>query len=145
MNTVYDKVMEYKKKYHGGVAWRLMRHSNVVERHLNPDEIVTYAFPGQKNDNFWDFYSTCVVCLTNHRILIGQKNLFFGYSLTSITPDLFNDMEVYQGIIWGKVVIDTIKETVILTNLDKNALADIETNITQFMMGEKEKYGYKKD
>lgn len=81
-----------------------------------------YAFPGQQNDNFWDVFSTCVICLTNHRILIGQKHLLFGYSLTSITPDLFNDMEVYQGLIWGKVVIDTMKEVVILTNLDKHAL-----------------------
>ena len=141
MNLVYNKVMEYVHKYHGGVAWRLKKHSGVVELHLNPDEEVLYAFPGQKNDNFWDVFSTCVICLTNHRILIGQKHLIFGYSLTSITPDLFNDMEVYQGLIWGRVVIDTIKEVVILTNLDKHALSNIETNITQFMMAEKEKYG----
>ncbi len=141
MNPVYSKVMEYVHKYHGGVAWRLRKHSAVVELHLNPDEEVLYAFPGQQNDNFWDVFSTCVICLTNHRILIGQKHLLFGYSLTSITPDLFNDMEVYQGLIWGKVVIDTMKEVVILTNLDKHALPNIETNITQFMMEEKEKYG----
>lgn len=141
MNPVYDKVLQYVHKYHGGVAWRLKTHSHVVELHLNPGEEVIYAFPGQKNDNFWAMFSTCVVCLTNHRILIGQKHLIFGYSLTSITPDLFNDMEVYQGLIWGKVTIDTIKEVVILTNLDKHSLPDIETNITQFMMKEKEKYG----
>lgn len=140
MNPVYNKVLEFKHKFHGGIAWRLKKHSHVVEIHLNPGEEVLYAFPGQKNDNFWDVFSTCVVCLTNHRLLIGQKNLLFGYSLTSITPDLFNDMEVYQGMIFGRIVIDTVKELVILTNLDKHALPDIETNITQFMIEEKEKY-----
>ena len=38
MNPVYSKVMEYVHKYHGGVAWRLRKHSAVVELHLNPDE-----------------------------------------------------------------------------------------------------------
>src|SRR5574344_3131111 len=140
MGIVYNKIMEYQRKHHGGVAWRLKKHSAVVEIHLNPDEIVLYAFPGQKNDSYLDIFSTCVVCLTNHRILIGQKNLIFGYSLTSITPDLFNDMEVYRGLIWGRVVIDTIKEVVILTNLDKHSLPEIETNISQLMMKEKKKY-----
>jgi hypothetical protein len=112
--------------------------------HLNPDEEVLFAFPGQKNDNFWNIFETCVVCLTNHRILIGQKNLIFGYSLTSITPDLFNDMEVYQGLFFGKVVIDTIKEVVVLTDLDKHSLPAIETNVTQLMMQEKMKYGSQK-
>lgn|SRR5574344_2085107 len=140
MSPVYNELLKFQNKYHGGIAWRLKKHCAVVDLHLNPDEIVIFAFPGQKNDNFWNFFSTCVVCLTNHRILIGQKNLIYGYSLTSITPDLFNDMEVYQGLIWGKVVIDTIKEEVILTNLDKHSLPDIETNITQLMMREKQKY-----
>ena len=68
----------------------------------------------------------------------------FGYSLNSITPDLFNDMQIFKGLIWGKVTIDTVKETVILTNLDKNSLIEIETVISQFMMEEKKKYGYKR-
>lgn len=140
MGAIYNEVIKFTNKYHGGIAWRIKKHCDVIEMHLNPDEIAIFAFPGQKNDNFWNVFSTCVVCLTNHRILIGQKNLIYGYSLTSITPDLFNDMEVYQGLIWGKVVIDTIKEVVILTNLDKHSLPEIETNISQLMMKEKQKY-----
>jgi hypothetical protein len=143
MGAVYNQIVNYQNKFHGGIAWRLAKHASVIELHLNPDEMVIYAFPGQRNDSFWNVFSTCIVCLTNKRLLIGQKNLIFGYSLTSITPDLFNDMEVYQGLIWGRVVIDTVKEVVILTNLDKHALPEIETNITQFMIKEKQKYASK--
>ncbi len=142
MKDVYSFALAFKKKYSKTVTWnRLKKHSRVIEQHLNPDEEVLYAFAGQKNDNPLDLFSTVVVALTNKRILIGQKRVLFGYSLTSITPDLFNDMEVYRGILWGKITIDTVKEVIILTNLDKNSLAEIETNITDFMMKEKQKYG----
>ena len=145
MASVYEHVMNFKKKFPKTVTWhRLKKHSDVVERHLNPGEEVLYAFAGQKNDNPLDFFSTSVICLTNKRILIGQKRVLFGYSLSSITPDLFNDMQIYRGIFWGKITIDTIKEVVIITNLDKNSLPEIETNISEFMMKEKQKYAQSK-
>ena len=142
--SCFEKVKEFKKKYPGTVAWRLYQNASVVEEHLNPDEEVIYAFAGQKNDSFLDFFTTAVVVLTNKRILIGQKRVLFGYSLNSITPDLFNDMQIFRGLLWGKVTIDTVKETVILTNLDKESLIEIETTITEFMMEEKKKYGYRR-
>ncbi len=141
--SCFDKVKDFKKKYPKTVAWRLYQNSSVVEEHLNPDEEVLYAFVGQKNDNFLDFFTTAAVILTNKRILIGQKRILFGYSLNSITPDLFNDMQIFRGLLWGKITIDTVKETVILTNLDNNSLVEIETIISQFMMEEKKKYGYR--
>ena len=49
-------------------------------------------------------------------------------------------MQVYQGLIWGKVTIDTVKEEVVITNLAKDSLREIETEITEFMMEEKKKY-----
>ena len=142
--SCYEKIKEFKNKYPGTIAWRLYQNAKVVEEHLNPDEEIIYAFAGQKNDSFLDFFTTAAVVLTNKRILIGQKRVLFGYSLNSITPDLFNDMQIFKGLIWGKVTIDTVKETVILTNLDKNSLIEIETVISQFMMEEKKKYGYKR-
>ena len=45
-----------------------------------------------------------------------------------------------SGMIWGKVYIDTVKETIILSNVSKAALDDIETQITEYMMTEKKKY-----
>ena len=109
MGQVYDHITLYKKKFPGGVTWwRLKKHANVIEQHLNPGEYIKYAFAGQKNDKFYDFTSTAVIAITNKRILIGQKRVVWGYFLSSITPDLYNDMQVYQGLIWGKIIIDTV-------------------------------------
>ena len=145
MGMTYNKLSEYLRKYHGGIAWRIKKHCDIVDLHINPDEIVLYAFVGQKNDSFTAIFSTCVVCLTNKRILIGQKGVLWGYHLNSITPDLFNDLEVHQEIIWGRVVIDTVKEVVTISNIDKKALPEIETNISSYMMKEKRKYVQKEE
>lgn len=141
MSVVYDQVMSFRKKYKGGIAWRIKKHCDVIDKHLNPGEKVLYAFCGQKNLEFYDIFTTCVVVLTNKRLLIGQKRVVFGYFLGSITPDLYNDLQVYQGLFFGKITIDTVKEEVVLSNLPKGSLDEIETNITEFMMKEKQKYG----
>lgn len=140
MRVVYEQIKEFNKKYGSSVMWRIKKHSAVIEKHLNPGEEVKYAFAGQLNDNPLNIYCTAAVALTNKRILIGQKNILFGYSLNAITPDLFNDMQIKEGIIWGKVTIDTAKEVITITNLSKNSLDEIETNISEFMMKEKQKY-----
>ena len=143
MGQVYNKAVMFKRKYPGGVIWRLKKHCEVVEQHLNPGETVEFVFAGQKNDSFVDIFHTCVIALTNKRIIIGTKRLLWGYFLTSVTPDLYNDLTVYQGLFWGKIIIDTIKEEVIVTNLTKKGLNAIETNISEMMMREKKKYGPK--
>lgn len=140
MGAVYEKALEFKRKNRGGIAWNLKKHCAVVEKHLNPGEEVEFAFAGQKNDTFYEFFQTCVVVLTNKRILIGQKRVVWGYFLSSITPDLYNDLFVYQGLLWGKIKIDTVKEEVTISNLPKGGLDDIETNISEMMMNEKQKY-----
>ena len=142
MGKVYEQAKMFKKKYPHTITWfRLKKHAAIIEKHLNPGEEPIYSFPGQRNDNMLDIVATCVVCLTNERILIGQDYLLVGYSLSSITPDLFNDMQVYEGLLFGKIVIDTIKEEVYITNLDKRSLPEVETAISSFMMEEKKKYG----
>jgi hypothetical protein len=145
MNLVYDSLVKFQKKNPGSVAWRVKKHCEVIEKHLNPGEEVVFTFAGQKNDAFYDVFRTSVVVLTNKRILIGRKRLLWGYFLSSITPDLYNDLLVYQGLIWGKIVIDTVKEEVTISNLSKKGLADIETNITEMMMREKMKYKTRED
>ena len=140
MGAVYEKALEFKRKNRGGIAWNLKKHCEVVEKHLNPGEEVEFAFAGQKNDSFYEFFQTCVVVLTNKRILIGQKRVVWGSFLSSITPDLYNDLFVYQGLLWGKIKIDTVKEEVTISNLPKGGLDDIETNISEMMMNEKQKY-----
>lgn len=140
MSTVYNKLKEFKSKYPSTIAWRMKKHAKVVENYLNPGEEVRYAFPGQKGNSSMDFFSTFVVVLTNKRILLAQKRLLWGHTYLAITPDMFNDLTVNSGIIWGKLYIDTVKEYVMLSNISKRALDEIETEITEYMMKEKRKY-----
>ena len=145
MASVYEKLKEFKKKYPSTIAWRLKSHANVIEKHLNPGEEVTYAFAAQKGLSSIDIFSTFAVVLTNKRILLAQKRVLFGYTFLAINPDMFNDLTVHSGIIWGKVLIDTIKETVLLSDISKKAMNDIETQITEYMMEEKKKYTLNND
>ncbi len=140
MSSVYEKVLKFKQKYPITVGWRLKQNSSVVEKHLNPDEEVLYAFIAQRNENPLNIFASAVVALTNKRILVGRKRVIIGYFLNSITPDMFNDLTVSGGLIWGKVNIDTIKENVTLSNISNDALTEIETEISSYMMEEKKKY-----
>ena len=139
-NSVYKKVLEFKHRHPGTIAWRLKQNSSIIEKHLNPDEEVLYAFAAQKNDSSFDIFGTAVIAITNKRILIGRKRVVIGYFLNAITPDMFNDLKVAGGLIWGKIYIDTVKEFVTLSNISLSALDEIETNITEYMMEEKKKY-----
>ena len=140
MNNVYLMLKEFKKKYGATICWRLKSHSKIIEKHLNPGEEVNYCFAAQKGMSIHDIFSTCAVVLTNKRILLAQKRVIYGYSFLAITPDMFNDLTVDSGLIWGQINIDTVKETVVLSFVDKHALNEIETQITEYMMGEKKKY-----
>jgi hypothetical protein len=137
---VYGKVLKFKKRNKGTIAWRLKAHSKVIEKHLNPGEEVVYAFAGQKGFSSFEMFNTYVIVVTNKRLLLAQKRVFFGYLFLSVTPDMFNDLTVSSGIIWSKVIIDTIKEVMTISNISKSAVSEIETAITETMMNEKKKY-----
>ena len=137
----YKKVLEFKKKYKGTLAFRLKAHCKVLDKHLNPGEKIVYVFAGQKNSSSIAVPNTFVVALTNKRLLFARKRLFFGYFFYAVTPDMFNDLTVKMGLVWGKVYIDTVKEFVCLSNIQKEALPEIETASTGYMMEEKKKYG----
>ena len=140
MNKTLESLKKFKSKYPLTIAWRLRAHSKVIERHLNPGETVNFVFAAQKGYSSFDIFSTFVVVLTNKRILLAQKRVLWGYTFLSVTPDMFNDLTVHSGLIWGKVYIDTVKETMVLSNIDKAALDPIETQVTEYMMTEKKKY-----
>ena len=140
MGKVYEQALKFKEKYPFTIGWRLKQNASIVEKHLNPGEEPIYTFVAQKNDNPLDIISTGVVCLTNKRILIGRKRIIIGYWLDSITPDMFNDLKVKSGILWGKIHIDTVKEYITLSNISKEALSEIETNISSYMMEAKKLY-----
>ena len=141
MGKVYDQVCMFKAKYPGTITWwRLRKHARVVEDNLMSDEEPIYSFAGQRNDNMLDWFSTNVCTVTNKRIIIGCDHIITGYTLISITPDMFNDLTVYKGIIFGKITLDTIKEMVVFTNLDKKSLPEIQNAISENMMEQKKEY-----
>ena len=142
MNSLtYLKLKEFKKKYPSTIGWRLKRHAKIIDKHLNSDEVVDYAFYAQKNDNPLDIITTYAIVLTNKRLILATKRVLWGYFFTTVTPDMFNDLKVEDSLIWGRVYIDTVKEFISLSNISKKALPEIETNITSFMIREKQKYG----
>ena len=145
MGEVYQLVHKFKKKYPATVAWRLKKHCKIVEKFLNPGEEVIYGFCGQKNENSADMFSTYAVALTNKRILIAQKRVLFGYSYYTVTPDMYNDMQVFGGLIWGKIYIDTVKELVVVSNISKSALSEIETVVSEYMIQMKKKFVTRKE
>ena len=140
MGSIIKEVVDFKRKYPGGIAWRVKKHAKVLEDYIDKDEKIIYAFCAQKNDTFGEIFNTFAVCLTNKRIILGHKRVLWGSFFYTITPDLYNDMQIYKGLLWGKITIDTVKELVVLTNLPKKSLDEIETNISNFMIKAKKNY-----
>ena len=138
--TVLGCVLEFKKRYPSTVMWRIRKHCKVIDKHLNPKEKVLYAFAGQMNDSSSDIIDTAVLCVTSDRIMIAQDQILYGYTLNSITPEMYNDLQVHSGIFWGKIIIDTVKEVIVFSNLSKKSLDEIETIISMYMMEAKKLY-----
>lgn len=138
--TVLQCVLEFKKRYPSTIMWRVKKHAAVIQKHLNPKEKVLYAFAAQQNDTATKIFDTAVLCVTSDRIIIAQDQILYGYTLKSITPEMYNDLSVFSGIFWGKITIDTVKEVVTFSNFTKRALPEIESIITMYMMEAKKLY-----
>ena len=145
MSKCYEIVSRFKKKYPSTIAFRVKKHCEIIDMHLNPDEEIIYAFAAQKNESSLMIFNTNVIALTNKRIMIATKRVLWGYFFISITPDMYNDITICRKLIWGDVTIDTIKETVVLSNISPQALPEIETVISEYMMKEKKKYKLKEE
>ena len=143
MNS-YDMIRKFLKRYPFTIAWRTKQHCKIIDKHLNPGEQILYMFAGQKNDRMSEIFNTYVVALTDKRIMVGTKRLIFGYFFKSITPDMYNDLTIQKGLLFGRVVLDTIKEVITITNIDPKALSEIESNITEIMIEQKKKYAIEK-
>lgn len=140
MKSAYEFALEFKKRHPMTIGWRIKQNASVIDRHINPDEKILYAFIGQKNNNPFNLWSSAVVAITNKRILIGRKRVVIGYFLNAVTPDMFNDLKVTSGIIWGKIYIDTVKEFIVISHLAKSSLDEIESAVSSYMMEEKKNY-----
>ncbi len=141
----YELLKKFRNKFPGSVAWRVKKHCKIIDMHLNPNERINFIFAGQLDIKPLSLFNTGVIAVTNERLIIAQKKLIVGYKFSSITPDLYNDLTVKAGLIWGTIIIDTVREQVYVSDLDKEALPEIETEITMFMQEAKKKYAKKKD
>lgn len=139
MSSIYNKVKEFKNKYPGTICWRLKKHSKIIDENLFENEEIKYAFAAQYNQSHGKIFDTAIIAITNKRIMIAQDYVLVGYELNSITPELYNDMQIHSGLLWGMVTIDTVKETMYFTNISKKALSEIQKNITSNMMEAKAK------
>ena len=135
---IYNMVSKFKKKYPMTIVFRLKKHAKVVEDILDKDEEVYYTFCGQRNDSSM-LFDSCVVALTSKRIIVGEKRLLFGYYLITISTKLFNDLTINSNIFWGRIEIDTVKEHLFVSNLDKKSLDEIETSVNDIMLKNKER------
>lgn len=141
MNKTYNSLNLFMKKYPLTMAWRIKAHAKVVDDHLAANEQILYAFAGQNNESAVEILNTYVIVITNKRIILARKRLLFGYFFKSITPDMYNDLSLNKGLIWGRVIIDTIKEVIRITNIDAAALPEIDEKIHTIMLEQKKEFG----
>lgn len=140
INFIYRQARKFRRKHPLSIAFRLKAHSKILAKHLNNGEKIKYVFAAQKGPSSFDIVSTYVIAVTDRRIMIARKRILFGYFFLAITPDLFNDIKVRMGLLWAKIEIDTVKEYIILSNVQSSAASEIETAITQYVMKEKKKF-----
>ena len=144
-DNAYSKLMNFKNEYPMCVTWfRLKKHASIIDKHLNPNEQILYIFAGQLDNNHLSFFNTGVVAITNERIMIAQNRLIVGYKFSSVTFDLYNDLYVDSGLIWGIVCIDTIKEKIFISNLDKKCLPEVETSISTIVREARDTFNKRK-
>lgn len=141
MSNNYKLIRDFVNKFPMTIAWRIKRHYKVINNHINDGEDILYMFAGQKNDGYLNIFNTYIVAFTNKRIIVATKRVLFGYFFKSITPDMYNDLTVHRGLIWGKITLDTVKEVITISNLDVRSLDDIESNVTEIMIKHKKEYG----
>ena len=62
--------------------------------------------------------------------------MLWGYTYLAITPDMFNDLTIKMGIIWGKVYIDTVKELVVLSNITFDSISIATVSVVKGIIKE---------
>lgn len=140
MKSTYEQAKEFKNKFPFTIAFRIKKHAEVIDKHLHDGEKTSYVFCGQKGKASLFFNKSCVVAITNERLVVGQKRLFWGYFFTTVTPDVYNDFKIFNGMLWSEILVDTLDEEVHITKINPNGAIDVQKHITKFMMEEKKKY-----
>ena len=101
-----------------------IKHFQIIEKMLRPDEDVRAVFIGlhnyvsaTKHDNNYAY------AITNKRILMGQKRLI-GEVSQIVNLNNVNDITYSTSMIMGLICIDTIKET-FNVGIDKKTASNI--------------------
>lgn len=145
MKTCYDFANSFMKKYPLTMAWRIKAHSKVIDNLIAPDEEILYVVPGQYNETAVELFNTYLLVFTNKRIILAKKRILFGYFFKSITPDMYNDLTVNKALFWGRIIIDTVKEVITITNIDAKALPEIDNNINEIITKQKKDFASEKN
>lgn len=135
-----EEMVQYCDEHNTGAGfnkkWRL-KHFKIVEQQLKDDEEVLVAFIGIKN--FVDIANheeNWAYAVTNKRIIIGQKGLI-GEKVDVISLRDLNDISFRKGLVFGVLIIDTIKEE-FNVGLNKNSATSIHELVTNALMDLKE-------
>jgi hypothetical protein len=114
-----------------------LRHFEVIDSKLQPDEDVLFVFIGlhnyksiSKHDNNFAY------AISNKRILMGQKKVI-GEVFQSIALDQINDVTFSTGLALGIITVDTIKEKFNVA-LDKGQASNINDRIHELLFSLKE-------
>lgn len=115
--------LEHGFVYNGKSA---LKHFEVIQKCLMRDENVILALApyGVYNGGAIVMSGMCAVAFTDKRLIYAQKGIFGSEPVKIVNLDNVNDVEKDTfGLFDGKVVIDTLKETVRL-NFSKLQLND---------------------
>jgi hypothetical protein len=125
MKSIYEKALEFKNRYPGTFGYRLKKHAKVIEDNLLEGEKVTNVYCGSLGT-----FDTAILAITNKRIILGHKKLFFGSKCVSINNDKICSVNAYNGMIWGKVIISSLSDDYFaLYHLGKKASTKIQEGI----------------
>ena len=85
--TVLGCVLEFKKRYPITVMWRIKKHCQVIEKHLNCSEKVLYAFAAQKNNNPLDVITSYVKNIIIPTVILAGEKDIVSYEHTKLIAD----------------------------------------------------------
>lgn len=88
-----------------------IKHFSLIEEALGNDEYAIMCFIGLHNYiSMSQHDQNYAYAITNKRIIMAQQKLI-GQNFQTVAIDNLNDITMTTGMVFGKIIIDTIKET----------------------------------
>lgn len=113
-------------------SWGI-KHFQLVVDMLQPDEDVKMCFLGIHNYKSPTTHdNTFAYAITNKRIIMAQKKMF-GQVTQTVQLDYVNDITTKSGLMFGIVMIDTMKETIKVA-VDKDAAMNISSKVHDLLL-----------